>query len=434
MKGFYPSSLFLLLLASTTGIANAQQGGFLSALRRIIKNLFGGGGNSGNEGSGLTCEYDSSNSSDNSCSLSSLQVKGERLSLFPGGSTRCGRDVKSNGEPNPYFFQVDPGRNGKEDNVVIAFQGGGAFLGFESGDAGGRTSPELQKKGIFDLDRTDNPVKDWTRVVITYCTGDVHTGNGVDIDPSDGSEYRFNGRNNVFAVLDWIQMNIPNPERVYLYGSSAGSLGVQLWSSKIISDYKSLPNPPMISVTADSGSGLQNPESSSSTDMVAVDLWKTCSSDLGLTASEVSQCEQGLLSLADIPLKAQANNRDVPFSFVNFKFDPVVYKNYCEGSIPCVPESELYGLQKEFLKGFVQETDNNVLFYWITAIGHVIVKGDKFYSVVEGISLRDFIENQVTYEAGQVLQSDCQDTNIPGNFPFDAGCDPQLLAASFTTN
>jgi hypothetical protein len=289
----------------------------------------------------------------------------------------------------------------------------------------------LQEDGIFDLSNPDNPVRDWTRVVITYCTGDLHAGDAIDVNPDDGSEYRFNGRNNVLTVLDWIQTNIPNPERVFLYGSSAGSLGVQLWSNKIISDYKSLPNPPIMSVTADSGIGIVNPDSPDTA--VGREVWQICSSELGLTGAEVTRCEQGAFSVNDIQFKAQAENRDVPFSFVNFKFDPVTYANYCEGVTNCIPESELYPVTKEFLKGFVQPINNNVLFYWITFESHVVVKGDGFYQVVEGIPLVDFIEDLVSYESGQVIQSDCQDTVLPppSRFRFDATCDPELLTASF---
>lgn len=433
----------MLLLTSTTSTANAQQGWSFSKLRETITCLIGGGGSDcfgGNDcdvggGSGsTTCEYDSSNPLDDSCSLSSLQATGEeRFSVFPGGITRCGRDTKCNGDPNPYFFQVDPGRNGNENNIVIAFQGGGSFLGFGISDSGGRDSPELQKDGIFDLNNPQNPVQDWTRVVITYCTGDLHVGNGLDVNPDDGTEYRFNGRNNVLTVLDWIRANIPNPDRVYLYGSSAGSSGVQLWSDAILSDYKSRPNPPKMSLTADSGNGLTRDNPSS--DQIATDLWQICSSELGLTDSEVSLCEQGLFPLNAFQLKAQANHRDVPFSFVNFKFDPILYQNYCEGgtSSSCISESEFYDLTEDFLKGYVaEEEENNVLFYWITFEGHVAVKTDGFYLVVEGgVPLRDFIENLVNYETGQVLQSHCQDTHVPDSFPYDASCDPELLDASF---
>lgn len=381
-----------------------------------------------------TCEYDSSNASDESCSFAALEATGDqRFEVYPGGESRCGR-ATVDGKENPYFFQVDVGRNGMENNVILAFQGGGAFLGFDSGDSGGRSVPSVFTDGIFDLGNEENPFHDWTRVLVTYCTGDFHIGQGFDVD-ENGEEYVFNGLKNSLTVFDWVKENIPNPDNVFLYGSSAGSNGVQFWSNQILSYYKTMPKPPILSVTMDSSTGLSR--DGDAIIEIGVELWKICSPTLGLTPEEIDLCESGLFASREFQMKSQARHRDVPFAYLNYKFDSVLYDAYCQVESPCsVTPSDFYFLQKEFLKGFIQETNNNVLTFWVNESGHVMAKNNGLYSIVEGIALKDFVANVATHEDGNpaILQSDCVEIDVPEGIDFDVTCDPDLLGASFVSS
>ena len=40
------------------------------------------------------------------------------------------------------------------------------------------------------------------------------------------------------AVLDWVQANYGNPNKVLVTGASAGSLGVQFWSKNLVDLYQ----------------------------------------------------------------------------------------------------------------------------------------------------------------------------------------------------
>jgi hypothetical protein len=84
-------------------------------------------------------------------------------------------------------------RKGKSRNLVIYLEGGGACWDdltctfpydsrlptgvpqFYSAAMASSEKP-AQLGGLFNLNRSDNPVKDWDMVYVPYCTGDLHSG------------------------------------------------------------------------------------------------------------------------------------------------------------------------------------------------------------------------------------------------------------------
>ena len=75
-------------------------------------------------------------------------------------------------------------------------------------------------QGIFDRDDADNPFRDFDMALVPYCTGDVHIGSRVT---DDG--LHFVGQENLKLDLPRIKETFPDPDRVYLVGSSAGGFG-----------------------------------------------------------------------------------------------------------------------------------------------------------------------------------------------------------------
>ena len=86
--------------------------------------------------------------------------------------------------------------------------------------------------GIYNHQKTENPVQNWTHVVIPYCTGDIHWGSR-DITYTKDNGEQFNiyhrGAINSKAVLNWVKQNIQQPEKVLMTGCSAGSYGSIYW-------------------------------------------------------------------------------------------------------------------------------------------------------------------------------------------------------------
>lgn len=75
-----------------------------------------------------------------------------------------------------------------------------------------------------------NPFRDYSYVVLPYCTGDVHAGRmteayDYDPDPASSFEVVHRGHLNVMAVLADVQLRYPGDRPVVLTGLSAGGFG-----------------------------------------------------------------------------------------------------------------------------------------------------------------------------------------------------------------
>lgn len=146
-------------------------------------------------------------------------------------------EVCGNGSQYKFFVNYSNTSN----NVIVYFEPGGACWDYDScsGKTGirGAANPD----GIPDdhmqvlqflplLTATDaNPVKDYNKVFVSYCTGDIHTGNNVvtytSPDGLDSITVRHAGHANSMAVIDWLGRTFPDMPRLLVSGCSAGGTG-----------------------------------------------------------------------------------------------------------------------------------------------------------------------------------------------------------------
>lgn len=161
-------------------------------------------------------------------------VDGQWNQIKPGGETTCARGTD-------YSFFVRPGDSEK---LMIHFQGGGACWNGVNCSAGplqtfdDTVSDDESAQfaaGVFDVENEQNPVKDYTQVVVSYCTADVHIGDTTT--DYDTVEIEHNGIDNAQAVLDWVYENYPDPENVFVNGCSAGSYGSIYFAPTIAEHY-----------------------------------------------------------------------------------------------------------------------------------------------------------------------------------------------------
>ena len=177
----------------------------------------------------------------------------------PGGRTTC-----SDGSPYRFFA-----RPGASDRLVIYFNGGGACWSGETCD------PEAKRdytvyvatvgskfnqpghSGIFDQTRADNPLRDWSMVVVTYCTGDVHLGaRRLSYKVGDRRfQIEHKGAVNAKAVLDWTFRNFRTPKDVLVTGSSAGGIGAAFFAGTVARNYKRA----RVSVLSDGAGAYRTP-------------------------------------------------------------------------------------------------------------------------------------------------------------------------------
>jgi hypothetical protein len=102
----------------------------------------------------------------------------------------------------------------------------------------------------------------WNIVYVTYCTGDVHTGNKVNvynnIDPTKPMTVYHRGDVNSQAIANWMAKNMPKPQQLLMTGFSAGGVG----SLAQYDTFRSTLKPTRSSLLSDSGPLFQAPRSS----------------------------------------------------------------------------------------------------------------------------------------------------------------------------
>jgi hypothetical protein len=160
---------------------------------------------------------------------------------------------------SPYHFFV---KRGSVNKLVMYYQGGGACweqltCSFPSCDTNvdpqGSDNPNNFGSGFADLTNPANPFRDWHIVFVSYCSCDVHFGDSAQDYPLH-VEHR--GYHNARVAEKWARDLFPNPEVVFVTGSSAGAYGAWFHAPLL---HDAWPNA-QFHVLADAGNGVITPE------------------------------------------------------------------------------------------------------------------------------------------------------------------------------
>lgn len=189
----------------------------------------------------------------------------ETVELPASSGATCG-----NGTPYRFFVNRTPFTS----KTVVMFEGGGACWD-QGACKGGTLLDAVNPDGIPANYMTDwnrqahlglvtpftmrihplQPVQtqSWNIVYLTYCTGDVHTGNKVavydNVDPANPMAYHHRGMVNAKAVATWMAKNLKQPSKLFLTGFSAGGVG----STALYASFRETIKPKQMSLMADSG-------------------------------------------------------------------------------------------------------------------------------------------------------------------------------------
>ncbi|HEL1596313.1 TPA: hypothetical protein TXJ12_000508 [Streptococcus suis] len=159
--------------------------------------------------------------------------------------------VSANGEPIYADFQ-----KGKENKLMIFFQGGGvSWNEYTAARPSSLYQKNIEdsfymihvdlfsdltlKNGVFE-NSNRNGFKDWSKLVIPYCTGDFHSGTGdfpyVALDGSNRLCHH-HGYTNFVKLMEKVTKMVDNPNTLLVTGCSGGGFGAALLTDTICKMY-----------------------------------------------------------------------------------------------------------------------------------------------------------------------------------------------------
>ena len=173
-----------------------------------------------------------------------VDTTGEWIRIEPDGAV-CG-----NGSQYKFFANL----SATSHNVMVYFEPGGACWDFDS--CSGRTGirgaanpngipndhvaawaqvfglsiPVDLALPLLSSDARVTPTSDWNKIFVSYCTGDIHSGNRVVTyqDPrglEPDLEFHHMGHENVQKIVEWMDQVFPSVPKLLMSGCSAGGTG-----------------------------------------------------------------------------------------------------------------------------------------------------------------------------------------------------------------
>lgn len=290
------------------------------------------------------------------CSLNDM-TPNKSTYVFPAGETSCIFDT-------PYAFQVIPGAS---DKLVMYYQGGGACWDQATTllDPLCTTVATPQPLvGIFDRTNTKNLLRDYTIVMVMYCSGDIHGGDVQQNYSKNGKPVVQKGYQNAKSVLDWVikQQNAGTLDKMLsslvVMGCSAGSIGTQLWADTVL---KSL-QWNQAAIIPDSYAGVF-PEGSEGP---LIKGFGFCETPL-ISASLSETCKNGKLLFTQIMQENIAKMPSIPYAYVQSKIDEIQMSFYVSVGVTTntsatITPSAFYAMTNEVFGSYNNAQKNFVVF------------------------------------------------------------------------
>jgi hypothetical protein len=326
--------------------------------------------------------------------------------IEPGGDTMCS-------DGSPYRFFVRPGAS---DRLMVFFQGGGACWN------GGMCDPDLeptyrinlqevdpnQYHGIFLAGNSNNPLGNHSIVFAPYCSADVHIGNAIatyeapEMEQHDSHPVRIQHRGfvNADAVLDWTYAHFFSPTRIFVTGSSAGSIPSPYYAMLISERYPEA----SISQLGDGSGGYRL----NGQELRPQDNWGTLGRLRELPELESLPSEN--FDYETLYITAAGRSPEIMFAQYDSAED-VTQKKFLAagGAEPVSLLSNILANQAD-----IRSEVSNFRSYIAGGDVHTILGRPEFYTYqVNGISLRDWVADLVNGKAiSDVHCSDCSEPEV----------------------
>lgn len=336
---------------------------------------------------------------DESATLAEIAADGWQM-IDGGEGTQCALG-------DDYSFFARTGFDA--ENVVLYFQAGGACWSVES-CLPNNPLPVYDQTvtpgefnwygGIFDMANPDNPVRDYDMVFVPLCTGDAHIGDASVTYTTAADQLdltiQHNGARNVRAVLDWFYANYPDPERIWVIGSSAGSLASLYYYPDIVRQYPDAD----LSLFGDGYLGIF-PRG-----WDAMQRWNI-GANLPTQIPELAELDLLDFEITDIVLAATRFFPDDQFAIYSHAADSfqLAYYGLTGGNM-----AQWYVERNRVLDAYDEQP--NLRYYLGEGVLHTVLAFDEFYTMTtEGVPVRDwfaaFMEGEpldnVTCQRGTVI-------------------------------
>lgn len=323
----------------------------------------------------------------------------------PGGDTVCS-------DGSDYRFFVRPG---DPEKLLFYLQGGGGCADRDRCDPDmqptyKRTVPPSEKPrntGIFNFNNPNNPFADHSIVMAPYCTGDVHIGQIDKVYPpvEEGQApltIHHQGRTNVEAVLNWTYDNVTAPARVFVTGSSAGSIPSPLYASILAQNY-----PDARIAQLGDGAGGYRGMAETRPDR---DVWGTFSylnNEPGFAGEKVEEFTYERLYIA-----AAAANPDIVFAEYDAAEDSV-QKRFL--SYSGIEDADLLP-SLEANHDDIRAAVPNFRAYIAGGPSHTVLLRPQFYTfAANGVALRDWVADLADFKPVEDVRcTDCAEEELIG--------------------
>jgi len=369
-------------------------------------------------------EYPRCHLGSSSCSIRDMTE--DTLVMTDSPNSRC-----FNGDP--WGFLVHPGDT---DKFLFYFPGGGAC--FSSPNF---FLPDLELcaanmslgllatgfgYGITDFNDDRNVFSSYTVIAPTYCDGSAHAGNSTK-SSKNGDRYQF-GYNNVQFAKNWALANLDKSLSSFvMLGTSAGSLGVAMWSDTLLStfSYKKA------AVIMDS--------------YTAVFPWNTPGplvKDFGLCSTPLAgpftdKCKEGTFDFPELVDYSMKQHPNVAFSHLNAKADEVQVYFFKAIALAYSKNPLLSSSQYYFWSNLIMEYYNrnpNYVTYVVEGAFHTYIAFDSYYTTStlgeeeptapQGTPLMyEWVRKLVNHES---VKSECAGPAVPNGAWNASYCDQEL--------
>lgn len=299
-------------------------------------------------------------------------------------------------------------RRGASPNLVFFFEGGGAcFNAFTclANPSHYGLADFLEwngaYRGIFDDERPDNPVADWTAVYVPYCSGDVHAGDnhGVTIEELNG-EQMFAGYTNVDAFLRRVVPTFGDAPEVLVTGVSAGGFGAGFNYHRIARIFAG-----RVTLLDDSGPVMRDPYLAPCLQQQWRDVW-------GFDGTLPEACDECFAAdgggIHHIVEFIGLRHPDQRFGYISSERDATISIFYSFGRDECAGLGAVYP-SGTFLEGLHDFRDSvlrplgNAGSYYIPGNEHTFIGGSRFYTTeVAGVPLTDWVAELISGEVSHV--------------------------------